>query len=137
MILLTPPSTIGLPSSTSETFYTPASLMLGCYLITLPGFADGSIDVVGTEERQVLREGIGAISYRQDGRLVGQDGMDGGLIILIRPWNNYKFGNKSNLKGVWDGAGKKRKRWRKGEWTLIGDCQCSVGGGQRGRGLLT
>ena len=137
MIQLTPPSTIGLPSSTSETFYTPASLMLGCYLITLPGFADGSIDVVGTEERQVLREGIGAISYRQDGRLVGQDGMDGGLIILIRPWNNYKFGNKSNLKGVWDGAGKKRKRWRKGEWTLIGDCQCSVGGGQRGRGLLT
>ena len=103
----------------------------------MPGFADGSIDVVGTEEIQVLREGIGAISYRQDGRLVGQDGMDGGLIILIRPWNNYKFGNKSNLKGVWDGAGKKRKRWRKGEWTLIGDCQCSVGGGQIGRGLLT
>ena len=105
----------------------------------MPGFADGSIDVVGTEERQVLREGIGAISYRQDGRLVGQDGMDGGLIILIRPWNNYKFGNKSNLKGVWDGAGKKRKRWRKGdgEWTIIGDCQCSVGGGQIGRGLLT
>ena len=129
MIQLTPPSTIGLPSSTSETFYTPAS--------SIPGFADGSIDVVGTEEIQVLREGIGAISYRQDGRLVGQDGMDGGLIILIRPWNNYKFGNKSNLKRVWDGAGKKRKRWRKGEWTLIGDCQCSVGGGQRGRGLLT
>ena len=111
MIQLTPPSTIGLPSSTSETFYTPASSM--------PGFADGSIDVVGTEEIQVLREGIGAISYRQDGRLVGQDGMDGGLIILIRPWNNYKFGNKSNLKGVWDGAGKRRekegveeRRWR-------------------------
>ena len=33
----------------------------------------------------------------------------------------------------------KRKRWRKGdgEWTIIGDCQCSVGGGQIGRGLLT
>ena len=103
MIQLTPPSTIGLPSSTSETFYTPASSM--------PGFADGSINVVGTEEIQVLREGIGAISYRQDGRLVGQDGMDGGLIILIRPWNNYKFGNKSNLKG---GLGWSRKEKRKG-----------------------